>query len=300
VGTISAPSDRELARLAGPLRIVRLDQLRAAGVSDKAIRHRVAHGRLQRLWPGVFLVGPGPAGALSLALGATSSFTGDVYVSNAWAAFVRGFAPPPELPVDVLVATGTRSARPRIRIHRSEKLLARDVGLLRGIPVTSAARAILDCAETRTPSQVEALIADAHAARAVTEAELQDVLSRAGPRKAGARLAAVLSEQSGLTLSEAERILRRLLKKAGLPQPQTNYAIGRYKADFAWPRHALVVEFDSWAHHGHRKAFRHDRKRNGTLAAKGWSVLPITYEQLRDEPFAVVALIAEALARRAA
>jgi very-short-patch-repair endonuclease len=62
----------------------------------------------------------------------------------------------------------------------------------------------------------------------------------------------------------------------------------------------LIVEFDSWGHHGHRKGFRHDRDRNSRLAAKGWTILPVTDEMLRDKPYALIARITEALTRREA
>jgi very-short-patch-repair endonuclease len=298
VGTVNRPSDADLARRAGNLRILTIEDLRAAGLTPEAIEHRVRQGRLQRLWRGVYLVGPAPPAPLSLAHGAASSFTGAAYVSNDWGTFVHGFAPPPELPVDVLVVSGTRSARRNVRIHRARALAPRDVGVCQGVPVTSAARAILDCAETATVPQVERLIADAQVAKAVTIAQLEDVLDRAGRRRAATRLRAALSDSTGMTLSEAERILRRLLKAANLPQPITNHPVGPYKADFAWPDYKLIIEFDSYAHHGHKIAFHHDRRRNSELTAKGWSVMPVSWDQLENEPLAVIARVAEALTAR--
>jgi very-short-patch-repair endonuclease len=299
VSAVSAPSDRDLARLAGPLRILRLDQLRHAGLSAKAVRHRVDEGRLQRLWPGVFLVGPDEAGPLSRAYGATESYTGATYVDRIWGCFVHEFAPAPAGDIDVLVVTGSRAPRKGIVPHHSRTLAFGDLGHAGKIPVVSPARAILGAAETATPAQVEALVAAAHAKGKVTNAQLKELLQRAGRTKGATRLRLVVEDTAGgMTLSEAERILRRLLKKAGLPQPLTNYKIGKYYADFCWPAHHLIVEFNSWAHHGHRKGFRHDGVRNSHLTAKGWSVLPVTDEMLSDQPYLVVALISEALTRR--
>jgi very-short-patch-repair endonuclease len=82
-------------------------------------------------------------------------------------------------------------------------------------------------------------------------------------------------------------------------QPITNYPIGRYRADFAWPNHKLVVEFDSWSAHGHKQAFKHDRRRNRWLAAQGWLVVPVTWDDLTKQPIATAAEIASALALRA-
>jgi very-short-patch-repair endonuclease len=300
VGTVSVPSDSDLARLAGRLRVLRLAELRAAGLSENAIRHRVAQGRLQRLWPGVYVVGPDPVGPLSLAHGATEALGGAAYATNGWGCFVHDFAKPPPMPVEILVVSGTRHARDGIRIHRSRNLLARDVGHARGIAVVSPARAILGCAETSSLIQLEALIADAFAARKVTDHALDELAQRAGPTPAARKLRLLRQEGVQLTRSEAERILRRLLNQAGLPQPETNYPIGRYFADFAWPHVKLVVEFDGFATHGHKQAFTPDRIRGGKITVRGWSVMHVTWDELIDEPLAVVARIAGALAVREA
>jgi very-short-patch-repair endonuclease len=134
----------------------------------------------------------------------------------------------------------------------------------------------------------------------MTERQLADVLARAGRHRGAPKLRRILTDAPGLTLSQAERILRRLLREGNLPQPITNHPIGRYRADFAWPDHRLIVEYDGFSTHAHRKAFHHDRRRNAELTAKGWSVMQVTADQLQDEPLAVIARVAEALARRAA
>ena len=293
-----AASDAELARLAGWPRVLRAEQLKAAGLSRSAIRHRIDQGRLQRLWPGVFLVGPEDASPLSLAYGATASYNGETYVTDRWGCFVHGFAKTPALPVDILVVNGSRAKRDAILPHRSRNLQPQDVGHVGPIPVTSPARAILGCAENHSLIQIEALIADAFAARKVTDQALDELAARAGRTPGARKLRLLRKEGVKLTRSEAERILRRLLKQAGLPQPATEYPIGRYFADFAWPRHRLVVEFDGFATHGHKQAFTPDRKRGGDITVKNWSVMHVTWDELIDEPLSVVARIAGALAVR--
>ena len=154
MGTLSGVTDGDLPRRAGRLRILRTDQLLAAGLSPDAIKHRVAQDRLQRLWRGVYLVGPDPVGPLSLAHGATEAYDGDVYVTNGWGCFVHGFAKPPGLPVDILVVSGSRARRDGILPHRSGTLADHDVGHARGIAVASPARAILGCAATHSVMHV--------------------------------------------------------------------------------------------------------------------------------------------------
>jgi very-short-patch-repair endonuclease len=246
----------------------------------------------------MYLVGPAPPDDVSLARAAGLTCSHG-FVAHGWATFVHGFGPDPHLPVDVLVASGSHDGRPgKVRVHESGVLLPRDVGDLSGIAVTSPARAILDCGDYFTVSQLEGLIAVARVKDVVTVAQLEDVLGRAGRRKAAARLAKALACGPGITRSEAERMLRRILREAGIEQPITGLRIGRYEADFAWPAYMLIVEFDSWSWHSGKRDFRHDRERNGWLTERGWSVLPVTYEQVTGEPLKTAARIAAALAIR--
>jgi very-short-patch-repair endonuclease len=286
--------------MAGRLRTLTLAQLLAAGLTPEAVEHRVRQGRLQRLWTGVYLVGPNPPHPLSLANGAVASCAQAAWVSHRWTAYLLDFASFPELPVDITVTSGSRRGRPgRVRVHHSYLLEPRDTTTRHGIPVTTAARAILDIAESATIAELETLIADAQIKGVMTERQLADVLSRAGGRRGANKVKRILTDTPGLTLSEAERVLRRLLHQADLPQFVTNHPIGCYRADFAWPEHRLIVEYDGFGTHNHRRAFHHDRRRNAELTAKGWSVMQVTAAQLENEPLAVVARIAEALARRA-
>jgi very-short-patch-repair endonuclease len=301
VGSFRSPTDAELLHRAGWLRVMTTGQLLLAGLSKKTISRRVAEGRLQRLWHGVYLVGAAAPGPLSLAKGAHLACKGDAWVSHTWACHVLGFAKPPQLPVDITVASGSRRGRPqRIRIHRTTTLAPQDLAARWTIPVTSAARSILGCAETYSLVQLEALIADAFAARAVTDRRLDELAARAGRTRAARKLRVLRRDGVTLTRSEAERILRRLLRQAGLPLPITDYRIGTYLADFAWPALRLVVEFDGFATHGHKQAFSSDRKRGARITAGGWSVMHITWDQLIDAPYEVVAQIAGAIAVREA
>jgi len=301
VGSFSSPTDAELMRRAGFLRVLTLKQLLSAGLSKKAIARRVEEGRLERLWQGVYLVGGAPASPLSLAKAADLSCQGTAAVSHAWGCHVLGFARPPKLPVDVTVLKGSRRGRPGCVLpHRATALQPQDLTVRWTIPVTDAAWSILGCAETYGLIQLEALIGDAFAARAVTDQQLDELAAWAGRSPGASKLRLLRSGGVTLTRSEAERILRRLIQQAGLPQPLTDYPIGAYFADFAWPLIKLVVEFDGFATHGHKHAFSPDRKRGGKLTAQGWSVMHVTWDRLIDEPLAVIADIAAAIAVREA
>ena len=63
-----------------------------------------------------------------------------------------------------------------------------------------------------------------------------------------------------------------------------------------WREARLIVEVDGYAFHSSRSAFERDRRRDAALAGSGWRVVRVTWRQLTDEPEAVVATLAAALA----
>jgi very-short-patch-repair endonuclease len=58
------------------------------------------------------------------------------------------------------------------------------------------------------------------------------------------------------------------------------------------------MEVDGEGFHGHRRAFEVDRQRDATLVAAGYAVIRVTWARLECAPYAVLAEIAAALARR--
>jgi very-short-patch-repair endonuclease len=66
---------------------------------------------------------------------------------------------------------------------------------------------------------------------------------------------------AGFDRSKAERMLMRLILRAGLPTPERNARIGRWEADFLWRDQRLIVETDGYAGHAGPEAFHRDRRR---------------------------------------
>jgi very-short-patch-repair endonuclease len=100
-----------------------------------------------------------------------------------------------------------------------------------------------------------------------------------------------------LTRSQAEERFLELIRAADLPTPDVNTPLHGFEVDFLWREQRLVVEIDGYAYHSDRQAFEGDRSRDATLAAHGYRVIRVTWRQLRDAPTAVVARVAQALAR---
>ena len=218
-------------------------------------------------------------------------------ISHISAAALWGFAPPSTGEADVHVTTiGAKvRSRPGLKAHRTGTLEPCDIRRRHGLPLTAPARTLYDLAAGRYPD-LERAFAEAHAQRLVNAREIEQMLNRAGPRAGSRALRDLLSDNaSGYTRSKAERILRTLLRAANLPLARFNTRVAGYEVDAFWPEHRLIVEVDGYAYHGHRAQFERDRKKDLALTAAGYRVIRVSWRQLTNEPFALVAVLSAAL-----
>ena len=95
--------------------------------------------------------------------------------------------------------------------------------------------------------------------------------------------------------SEAERLLVKLLKEAGITGWRTNYPVGGYKVDVVFPGPKVAIETDGWAFHSDQDDFQNDRERQNNIALLGWQVLRFTWLDLVEYPQRVIAVIRSAI-----
>ena len=267
-------------------------QLRAAGVTPRQIERRVGSGHLRPLHRGVFAAGHRALPPLGREAAAVLAVGSGAVLSHGSAAAVWKLLPAhPSGPVEVLVS-GNRRSRPGIAVHRTANLPPSDVRSHRGLAVTSPARVVLDLASRLGATALERLVAEALA----IDPGAQGQLARRGTR----RVRALVHAAPRRTRSRPERRLLGLVRTAGLPVPQTNVRVAGHEVDALWARHRLAVEVDTYATHGDRVAFERDRRRDLDLRAAGFATVRISDRQLDETPTAVVATLAQALARAAA
>lgn len=114
---------------------------------------------------------------------------------------------------------------------------------------------------------------------------LDALLSRSNGQRGAGVLARAIHEidpRHDLTRSGWERDVLGLLDALGLPRPAINHKLGPYEFDLYFERERVVVELDSWEHHGDRTAFEVDRERDRWLARQGILALRFTWRQARD------------------
>ena len=96
---------------------------------------------------------------------------------------------------------------------------------------------------------------------------------KAHPGRHGAKALAgalkALTPEDPRTRSKLEQRFLKLIRRAGLPEPQCNVYVDGLLVDFYWPDADLVVEVDSFAHHRGRPSFEEDRRRDSIHTVAG-------------------------------
>jgi very-short-patch-repair endonuclease len=278
------------------LGLITAEQLIAAGVGRGSIRWRLANGALHRVFRGVYLVGhavPVP-GAFEFA--AVLACGAGAVVSHRSAVGVWRLGPPLRGEVEVTVAGRDCRSRAGLRVYQVQELPSFDRATKNGIPVTSAARTLIDYASTTGANEAERAIAEAFALKLVNEPQLLAAIDR-GPHRAGvAAVRAILGQTGGAkrTRSGGERAMLRLIRAAGLPEPRTNYPVAGFNADFCWPEERLIVEVDGHDFHSDRRTIERDHRRDVVHKDAGYEVIRFTGRQRDDKPLYVAAVIARA------
>ena len=258
-------------------------QLRAIGLSDQAIRHRVAVGRLHKVHHGVYAVGRPPIVPLEHAAAAVLACGPAAVLSHQSALTLWGLRAHWPATVEVTIRGDRRPAG--ITVHRCRTLAPRDLTVQRGIRVTSPARTLLDCAPALNDRALARATNDARIARLVRPAQLAELLSRNAHHPGAKRLAAVAGRgASGPTRSEFEDGFAAFCARYGLPAPAFNVVVGGYEVDAYFEHAQLIVELDSWEFHQDRAAFERDRERDADHLAAGLRTARITWERLVKSP----------------
>jgi very-short-patch-repair endonuclease len=189
----------------------------------------------------------------------------------------------------------------RIYCHCLE---ADEVVTMDGIPVTTVARTLLDLAVVLPPEQLERAVNEAEVQRLLRPLQLQRMLGRYPRRHGTPALSAILDARDGITRSELEAKFSRLIRSANLPRPELNRLVTAgaqpFECDCVWRPQRLIVELDGRAFHVTAAAFERDRARDRRLQAAGWTVVRVTWRQLREEPETVVADLRTLLRRDSA
>jgi very-short-patch-repair endonuclease len=298
--TISGPRDERISQIARLQRgRVARRQLRAAGIPDATINRLAARGQLHREHAGVFAAGHPGEGPLTRETAALLACGPGALLSHLTAARLLKLVPERTGPVEVTVVD-RNPTRPRgVKVHRTQRLHRSDLRFKERLPLTSPARTLLDIAEELPERETERALDEGLATNIVRIGEIRDAIARNPGRHGAAVLTALLDQRTGSTISrsEAEEQMSKLIRAANLPRPEMNYPLLGFNADFAWVEHRVVLEVDGYPFHSTKTAFERDRRKDAALKGAGWDVVRISRNQVFHDSYAVIALVAMAIAR---
>jgi Protein of unknown function (DUF559) len=170
-----------------------------------------------------------------------------------------------------------------------------EVAVVEGIPVTSAARAVLDLAAEKGEAAAESALREMEYLGIYGPVSIPALLDR-HPHHKGTPIVRICLDRlhedpGGRIRSTLEEGFLPFLDSHQIPRPRLNawLTIGddRYQVDCLWPKARLVGELDDFKSHGTKRAFRKDRTRDRRLGANAYRVVRIAEAQLRTEPSAL-------------
>src|SRR4051794_7046642 len=257
-------------------------QLTARGARADAIDHRVERRRLHPVHRGVYAVGHRKLTREGAWMAAVLAGGDGAVLSHRSAAALWGIRDTSAPDVSV-IAVRPRRGRSGLAVCRIT-LAADEVTTHRAIPVTTAARTLLDLAALIDEHQLARAAERAEALRLGSPTSLAELVARYPGRPGVPNVKRLLDHgrvTPTTTRSELERRFLTLLDAAGLPRPLVNEPVdGAKEPDFRWTRERLIVELDGFETHGTRAAFERDRARDRALMAAGWRVPQNTTRQL--------------------
>lgn len=255
------------------------------------VRAAHANGELVELWSRVVVdacratqVSTRAAAAL-LAGGDRSAITG------ATAAQLHGFGALPGLPVHLVVPYGHPLRTQAGLVVHNHRGYEDDVDVVEELRVLHLDAVLVDLLCSARPADALAVLDQAMAARPVDERDrvrlrLFERLSRRHDPRGTRRGKRVTELSTGLALSPPESKLLWAFVEAGLPTPQVNWPIHGMNGDvlrlldLCWPELRIVVEYDGYAAHFGRE--EDDAARQRDLERRGWTVIRVTAEDMRD------------------
>ena len=284
--------DVRIAELAGrQFNRVSRAQLIGLGLSASAITYLVSTGQLVIVEQAVYAIAPVLEhdewgcwmGAALTAPGSALSQTSGAAAYGFWS-----------LPRPVETVTRPGSGGPRrhggVLVYRSTSLEA-DTTLLRGIPITTVPRTLLDLAGWVSDRALARAVREAVRLELTSVGALGDALGSYRGRRGSGRLAATVARYTGLPLerarSGAEIRAMEVLRDAGRPLPRLNVRIGGEEADLVWLGPRLIVEIDGGPFH---LDVGEDARRQAAWQRAGWTVRRLPSDDVYERPHRLLQL----------
>jgi very-short-patch-repair endonuclease len=198
-----------------------------------------------------------------------------------------------------LTSPGPRTKERGIAVHRRRVLKPTDTTWWKGIPVTTVVLTLCDLATTLDDMALERAVNKADALDLIDPERLREAIDGLD-RPGAARLRRLLDRDTFVvTESELEQLFLPLVRRAGLPLPESQRHFPPHRVDFYWPSPDLVVECDGLRYHRTAAQQAEDLRRNHAHAKARRLWLRFSHYQVAKEPGYVVETLRAVRPRRA-
>jgi len=285
-------------------------QLRRAGIPNTSIDRHI-DSTLFRLFPGVYAVGRRQITQDGLWMaGVLCAGEGAVIGHGSAAALWGVLRTTPS--VEVLRSRHRWRGRAQVDlegaessvtliVRRTRNLPENDIAEIRGIPVTSVARTLLNLAAVLPEPGLKRAFMEADRLGLLNDRDLIDCAGRATGHRGAAkyrRLFALRNPEAQGLRSLLEVMFLNLCREEGIERPETNVLIGTYEVDCVWRSRRLIVELDGYEFHRGLEKLEGDNSRTNQLQFEGWTVLRFTWRMVTAKPEMVVRQVRHALGSR--
>lgn len=190
-----------------------------------------------------------------------------------------------------------------VRIHQTRRLFSYEVTMQRGIPVAVMERVLLDLAGRTDGKRLERMFVQAYKRDDFSWSRLSRIITRRrGCKGVGKlrRIALEVNPEALDTKSAAEVDFLALWREVDPLVPAVNTLVEGHLVDFLWSEQKVIVETDSWSHHGDPLAFEKDHQRDVELTAAGYDVHRTTAKMLERDPESFLQNVRRAIQARTA
>ena len=296
----------ELATLQGG--VVSLDQLRDEGVSRQVAAKREKDNELHRVHRGVYAVGHRSVSRATLLRAALLACGEGAVVSHGTAAALHGLWDKWPALIDVTVPVEAGRKIDGVRCRRCRYPQAKEIAVRNGVTCTTVARTLVDLAGIVGPKSLRKTVGRAAILKRLdlqaTDLAIHNAKRRRGLKRLELALLPYRTKDNKVpdVRSDFETLLLPQLLEMNIPRPSTNAWLHvegeRFLVDFLWDKEMVIVETDGRETHETPEAFQSDRRRDQFLAAAGYRVFRITWDQINSEPAAVLDRVSRALSLR--
>jgi very-short-patch-repair endonuclease len=169
----------------------------------------------------------------------------------------------------------------------------------KGLPVTPAARTLVDLATMASLERVRGAVAEADFRHLLDLEAIDRLTGVGGPGSSKLRRALARHRpEYARTRSRLEDLFLDLCRRHRLPFPAVNVKVGIHTVDALWRDERLIVEPDGGEGHASYGQMQRDRGRDLDLRRADYLVLRYTWRQVTCHRAAVAADIRRALRER--